>query len=513
MVFPAAVNYVQHEQRKKVVFLSLSARLHYLWLVAESGLHSGKQRKKVFFFHFPLVCTTFAAEMESAKQQYVPTELGTERIGRLLWQYAAPAITAMVATSVYNIVDSIFVGRGVGDVGISGMAVASPFMNLSAAFGAMVGVGASTVISVRLGQKKYETAQQTLGNTIVLNLIIGVLLTVVCWPLLDDILRVFGGSEATLPYARDYMRVILLGNVVSHSYFGLNAVLRSAGHPRAAMNCTFLAIIVNTLLDPLFIFVFHWGVAGAALATILSQALGLAVQLRLFSRESELLHLRRGIYRLRSDIVRQTLVIGLSPFLMNTCACLVVLIINNRLKDYGGDMAIGAYGIVNRVVFIFIMIVMGLNQGMQPIVGYNWGARQDDRVWRVLRLTIFAATLVTMSCTLLGEFFPEPVIHAFGTGPELTDIAVRGFRIIVAAMPLVGAQMVIGHFFQSIGHAGKSIFQSLTRQLLFLVPLLVWLPKVWGLDGVWATMPVSDAMSFFTSVGMLCWLIHKVRRK
>ena len=442
--------------------------------------------------------------------QRVPTHLGTERISRLLWQYAAPAITAMVATSVYNIVDSIFVGRGVGDIGISGMAVSSPFMNLSAAFGAMVGVGASTVISVRLGQKRYETAQQTLGNTITLNLIIGLLFTIVCWPFLDSILRIFGASDATLPYARDYMRVILLGNIISHSYFGLNAVLRSAGHPRAAMNCTFLAIALNTVLDPLFIFVFHWGVAGAAWATILSQAVGLAVQLCLFSRRDELLHLRRGIYRLRPDIVRQTLVIGLSPLLMNSCACLVVLIINNRLRDYGGDMAIGAYGIVNRVVFIFVMIIMGLNQGMQPIVGYNWGARQNDRVWRTLRYTIAMATLVSAACTLVGEFMPEPVIHAFGTGPELTSIAVRGYRIIVAAMPLVGAQMVIGHFFQSIGHAGKSIFQSLTRQLLFLIPLLIVLPRLWGLDGVWATMPVSDTISFFTSVAMLWWLVRSL---
>ena len=174
-------------------------------------------------------------------------------------------------------------------------------------------------------------------------------------------------------------------------------------------------------------------------------------------------------------------------------------------------MAIGAYGIVNRVVFIFVMIIMGLNQGMQPIVGYNWGARQNDRVWRTLRYTIAMATLVSATCTLVGEFMPERVIHAFGTGPELTAIAVRGYRIIVAAMPLVGAQMVIGHFFQSIGHAGKSIFQSLTRQLLFLIPLLIVLPRLWGLDGVWATMPVSDTISFFTSVAMLWWLVRKVK--
>ena len=444
-------------------------------------------------------------------QQHVPTELGTKPIGALLWQYSLPAIIAMVASSIYNIVDSIFVGQGLGDEAISGMAVASPFMNLSAAFGAMIGIGASTVISVRLGQGKYDEAQHILGNTISLNVVLGVIFTVVCLPFLDKILYLFGASEVTLPYARQYMLIILLGNMVTHLYYGLNAVLRSAGHPRMAMSCTFLAIIINCLLDPLFIFVFHWGIQGVAWATIIAQAIAFCWQLRLFSRPTELLHLRKGIYRLRLDIVRQCLAIGLSPFLMNSCACLVVLFCNNRLLQYGGDMAIGAYGIVNRVVFLFVTIVMGLVQGMQPIVGYNWGARQNDRVFRVLRYGITGATCITLAACLTGELMPAPVIHIFGAGPELTEKAVQAFHFVVAAFPLVGAQMVIGNFFQSIGHAGKSIFLSVTRQMLFLIPLLAVLPQWWGLDGVWLSMPISDSLSFIAAASMLGYMVRKLK--
>ena len=444
-------------------------------------------------------------------QQHIPTELGTQPIGKLLWKYALPAIIAMVAASVYNIVDSIFVGQGVGDEAISGMAVASPFMNLSAAFGAMVGVGASTVISMRLGQARYADAQHILGNTIVLNLILGLLFTAVCLPLLDDILRLFGASDVTLPYARSYMMVILIGNMVSHMYFGMNAILRSAGHPRTAMGCTFMAIIINSILDPLFIFGFGWGISGVAWATIIAQTLALAYQMWLFSRPSEVLHLRRGIYGIRMSIVRQCLAIGLSPFLMNSCACLVVLICNNSLLRWGGDMAIGAYGIVNRVVFFFVTIVVGLVQGMQPIIGYNWGARKNNRVWRTLRYGIAAATAITLTGALVGELMPEPVIHIFGAGEELTLKAEHAFRLIVIAFPLVGAQMVIGNFFQSIGHAGKSIFLSLTRQLLFLVPLLVILPECYGLDGVWLSMPASDALSLITACTLLCLTIRTLR--
>ena len=464
--------------------------------------------------------------------QYIPTELGTRSIPRLLFQYAVPAIIAMTAASLYNIVDSIFIGHIGPDGGwgnsdgmaISGLALTFPLMNIGAALGAMVGVGASTVISVRLGQREYETAQHVLGNTVVLNLILGTLFMVACLMFLDPILAVFGASEATLPYARDYMTVILLGNVISHSYFGLNAVLRSAGHPEKAMYCTILTVVVNALLDPLFIFKTQvtlfgsqvslglgMGIQGAATATILAQLVSLIWQFKLLSNRNEMLHLHRGIYGLRPNIIRQIIAIGMSPFLMNLCACLVVLLINKGMKQYGGDTAIAAYGIVNRVVFLFLMMVMGLNQGMQPIVGYNWGARQNSRVWQTLWLTIACAEVVVVTGFIMGEFFPNTLTHLFTDNQPIIEMADRGFRIDVMVFPIVGAQMVIGNFFQSIGHAGKSIFQSLTRQLLFLIPGLILLPPHLGLDGVWLAIPVSDVLSFFVSVGMLWWLVRKVK--
>ncbi len=464
--------------------------------------------------------------------KYIPTELGTRSIPRLLFQYAVPAIIAMTAASLYNIVDSIFIGHigpdgmwGNSDgMAISGLALTFPLMNISIALGAMVGVGASTVISVRLGQKEYDTAQHVLGNTVVLNIVLGTLFMLVCLVYLDPILVLFGSSEATLPYARDYMMVILLGNVISHSYFGLNAVLRSAGHPQKAMYCTILTVVINAILDPLFIFNFNfqfstfnfqlglgWGIKGAALATILSQLISLIWQFKLLSNKDEMLHLHSGIYRLKASIVRQIIAVGMSPFLMNLCACLVVLLINKGMKQYGGDTAIAAYGIVNRIVFLFIMMVMGLNQGMQPIVGYNWGARQNDRVWQTLRLTILCAEVVVITGFIMGEFFPNTLTHLFTDNLPIIAMADRGFRIDVLVFPIVGAQMVIGNFFQSIGHAGKSIFQSLTRQMLFLIPGLILLPPHFGLDGVWMAIPVSDALSFFVSIGMLWWLIRKVK--
>ena len=452
--------------------------------------------------------------------QYIPTELGTRSIPRLLFQYAVPAIIAMTAASLYNIVDSIFIGHigpdgswGNSDgMAISGLALTFPLMNIGAALGAMVGVGASTVISVRLGQREYKTAQHVLGNTVVLNLVLGTLFMAVCLYWLGPILRVFGASEATLPYARDYMTVILLGNVVSHSYFGLNAVLRSAGHPEKAMYCTILTVVVNAVLDPLFIFWLGMGIRGAATATILSQLISLIWQFRLLSNKQEMLHLHRGIYGLRPDIIRQIIAVGMSPFLMNLCACLVVLLINKGMKQYGGDTAIAAYGIVNRVVFLFLMMVMGLNQGMQPIVGYNWGARQNDRVWQTLRLTIACAEVVVITGFVMGELFPNVLTHLFTDNEPIIRMADRGFRIDVGVFPIVGAQMVIGNFFQSIGHAGKSIFQSLTRQLLFLIPGLLLLPPRLGLDGVWLAIPLSDVLSFFVSMGMLWWLVRKVTK-
>ena len=430
-------------------------------------------------------------------------ELGIKPVGRLLTQYALPAVIAMTASSLYNMVDSIFIGQGVGALAISGLAVTFPFMNLSAAFGAGVGIGSSSYLSVKLGQKDYSTAQRILGNNVTLNIIIGLVFSVVSLVFLDPILYFFGSSEQTIPYAREYMIIILLGNIITHLYFGMNAVLRAASKPRQAMYTTIFTVVLNSLLDPLFIYTFDMGIRGAAVATILSQAVALVWQTRLFSDKNELLHLKRGIYRLDNKIVKNILGIGISPFAMNATACLVAIFVNQRLLEYGGDLAVGAYGIANRVAFIFVMINMGVNQGMQPIAGYNYGAQKYDRLMRVLTLAMIAGTCVTTSGFLVAEFMPHLCVRLFTNDAVLTELSVNGIRLMMAAMPIVGYQMVVTNFFQSIGKAKISIFLSLSRQLLFLVPLLGILPLFFGITGVWIAMPISDTFSAIFALVMM----------
>ncbi|MDE7069698.1 MAG: MATE family efflux transporter [Alistipes sp.] len=447
-------------------------------------------------------------------------ELGTERIRKLLVQYAVPAIIAMTASSLYNMIDSIFIGHGVGPMAISGLALTFPLMNLAAAFGSLVGVGAATLVSMRLGQRDYLTARKVLGNVVTLNLIIGVAFGGLTLAFLDPILYFFGASDATVGYARDYMRIILLGNVVTHMYLGLNSVLRAAGHPRKSMYATINTVVINALLDPLFIYGFGWGIEGAAIATVLAQIVSLVWQFRILSDRSELLHLRRGIYRPEGKIVRNILAIGMSPFLMNLAACFIVILINKGLKEYGGDLNIGAYGIVNRLAFFFVMVVMGLNQGMQPIAGYNFGARQFARVDRVLKLTIVGATGVMTLGFLVGEFAPRLAVSAFTKDPELIRLASEGMRIVFCCFPIIGFQMVTTNFFQSIGMAGKAIFLSLSRQLLFLMPGLIFLPRIFdemtrwdGSWGVWCSMPLSDLLASVVAAVMLGHQIRKFKTK
>ena len=444
--------------------------------------------------------------------------LGTESIRKLLMQYAVPAVVAMTASSLYNMVDSIFIGHGVGPLAISGLALTFPLMNLAAAFGSLVGVGAATLVSMRLGQRDYATAQNVLGNVVMLNLILGIGFGLVALLFLDPILYFFGASEATIGYAREYMTVILAGNVVTHMYLGLNSVLRASGHPRKAMYATINTVVINAVLDPLFIYGFGWGIRGAAIATILAQIISLMWQFRLLSDRSELIHFRRGIYRLRGKIVRDILSIGMSPFLMNLTACFIVILINKGLKTYGGDLMIGAYGIVNRLAFVFVMIVMGVNQGMQPIAGYNFGAQQYDRVLRVLRLTIICAVCITTTGFLVGEFAPYLAVSLFTTDEDLIRLSVEGMRIVFICFPIIGFQMVVTNFFQSIGMAGKAIFMSLSRQLLFLMPGLLFLPHFFevstpwdGSWGVWCAMPVSDLMATVVAFFMLTHQLRKFR--
>ena len=443
--------------------------------------------------------------------QKTPTALGTESIGKLLMQYAVPAIIAMTASSLYNMVDSIFIGHGVGTMALSALALTFPLMNLGAAFGALVGVGAATLISVKLGQKDYDTAQRVLGNVFVLNILLGLAFTVIVFPFLNPILYFFGGSDETVEYARQFMEIILLGNVVTHLYLGLNAVLRASGHPKQAMYATIATVAINTILAPIFIFMFDGGIRGAAIATVSAQVIALLWQLKQFNNANELLHFRRGIFRLKRKIVFDSLAIGMSPFLMNLAACLIVILINQGLKKYGGDLAIGAFGIVNRLVFIVVMIVMGLNQGMQPIAGYNFGAKLYDRVNKVLKLTIIYATCVTTFGFLVGMLAPNLVVGIFTSDAELTELSATGLRITVMFFPIIGFQMVTSNFFQSIGMAGKAIFLSLTRQMLILLPCLLILPHFFGVAGVWYSMPVSDLLASLIALVMLVYQFRKFK--
>lgn len=439
-------------------------------------------------------------------------ELGTRPIGELLVKYAVPAVVAMTASSLYNMVDRIFIGHipEVGTLSLGGLAVTFPIMNLSAAFGAMVGVGSSTLISIKLGQKDYQTAERVLGNLVSLNIIIGIIVGALGLIFIDPLLLFFGASENTIQYAHVYMEIILYGNVVTHLYFGLNSALRSTGHPHVAMSATIATVVINAILDPLFIFTFGLGIQGAAYATVLSQFAALIYITVVLSNKKDLIHLHAGIYGLRKRIVKNILAIGMSPFAMQLCACLVVILINKGLAKHGGDMAIAAYGIVNSATFLAVMVVLGICQGMQPIAGFNFGAQQPDRVDEVLRKAIILATIIMIVDFIICVFFPQYIVILFTSDPALTELASRGMRIVCLLSPIVGFQIVTGNFFQSIGMAKRSIFMSVSRQLVFLVPFLLIFPELWGTDGVWISITAADGVASLTA-GFLLWHFYHNR--
>ena len=421
-------------------------------------------------------------------------------MGKLLWQYALPGVIAMTASSLYNMVDSIFIGHGVGAMALAALGISFPLMNIGAAYGAAVGIGGSTLMSLRLGQRQYDKANNVLGNMVALNIITGLLVGIVSIIFLDPILTFFGASEQTLPHAREYMFILLLGNVVSHLYLGLNAALRSASKPRAAMIATIVTVVLNTILDPIFIWPLHMGIKGAAIATILAQVIVLSWQLWQFSRQKELLHLEWRFLVPARNIVKDIVGIGISPFAMQLTGCVVAIFMNNALMTYGGDLAVGAYSIANRLGFIFFMVIMGICQGFQPIAGYNYGAGNMERVKRVLRLTITASVIAMTVGWVIGELLPGPCTRLFTDDEGLIAISIRGIRINMLVFPVIGYQAVVTNFFQTIGKVRISIFMSLSRQLLFLLPMLLLFSSIWGLDGVWASLPASDFAAFLVAV-------------
>lgn len=449
---------------------------------------------------FSQICKLKFQDMSDEKGALL---LGTEDVGKLLKKYATPAIIAMTASSLYNMVDSIFIGQGVGPLAISGLAITFPFMNLGAAIGAMVGVGASTVTAMELGKKNYAKSCRALANTVMLNVFFGILFTIVCLLFLKPILFFFGASEQTMPYAYEYMQVILIGNIITHLYHGLNSVLRASGHPNEAMIATIITVVANVFLDWLFIFPLGMGIRGAAIATVVAQTIPLIYLFKQFSNKNELVHFDKKDFVLDIKIIKDILAIGLSPFLLNSALCVIIILINNGLKKYGGDLSVGAYGIVNRVAFFFTMIVMGITQGMQPIVSYNYGARQFSRVSEALKKAIVLAVITLCLGCLISETIPRLVCSLFTSDEELLNYSVDGMRIVMATFPIIAFPIVIGNFFQSIGKAKKSIVLSLSRQVLFLIPLLIILPNFLGIKGVWWSIPISDIIATVLSLIMI----------
>lgn len=460
--------------------------------------------------------------------------LGSDNIGSLLWRYAAPAIIAMASNSIYHIIDSIFVGHGVGGAAIAGMAITMPIMNIAGAFGAMVGVGAAARMSIRLGEGNMQAAEKTLANAVMLNLILGFALMAFMLIFLDPILQLFSGGNAsaeTIGYARDFMRIILLGNMTQHMYLGLNEQIRASGYPQKSMRIILTAVALNLCLNPLFIFKFGWGIKGSALATVISQAVSFLIASSHFCQKSSFVRFRRAAFVLDWKIIKAIISIGLAPFMVNICASLVAAFVNTALLKYGGtgvhdvvqtthasaDIFVGAYGIANRVVMLLIMVIQGLNQGMQPIVGYNFGAKQYDRVRKALYMTIGCGMTISTLGFLACQIFPEGIASLFvdsakgGDETLMIAAASQAMRIIVTMFPLVGFQIVAAAFFQYIGHAKLAIFVSMTRQMLFLLPLLWIIPRYMGATGVWMSMPIADCASITLAAILLYRELKRLR--
>ena len=446
-----------------------------------------------------------------------PHILGTAPIGKLLAEYSIPAIIGMTVTSLYHAIDSVFIGKGLGEEGayaLSGVGVTLPLMNLVIAFCMLISIGGATISSIYMGQKDMERTTSVLHNVTILLVLVGIAVSVFTIPFLNEILIFFGASERTLPYAYDFMLIILLANPIAYLFVGLNNVMRSTGYPRKAMYTALLSVVVNLILAPIFIFNLNMGIKGAAWATVISQVCGMIWVLGHFINKKSFIHFKKGYFTLKNKIIKSILAVGLAPFLLNVCASIMVIFLNSSLKENGGDLAIGAYGsIINRMLMLIVMIVAGLNQGMQPILGYNYGAKQFTRMWKTLFYGIFVGTIISTSGWVMFVFFPDQVVSVFSNDVTLNQIASNGLTITGLCFPLVGAQIVITNFFQAIGKSKISILLSLSRQMLFLVPGIIILPYFFGTDGVWISMPISDIAAFTFSMIAFAWIYKKIKKE
>lgn len=440
-------------------------------------------------------------------------ELATAPPGRLLWKYSLPAVIGIVATALYNLIDSIVIGHAIDDPNvISGIAVTFPVMTLSGAFGMLIGAGAATRISIVLGQKDKPRAEQILGNAMALTILIGLVYMTGFFIFLDPILRMFGASDASIPYARQFMQWIIPGMVLINLTFSYNNVMRATGYPRKAMFTNMLGAALNAALAPLFLFGFGWGIWGAALATDISMAITAVFVLSHFFKKGNELTFRSGTTRLHWPVVKSILMIGMAPFLINLANAAINAMMNNSLLHYGGDNAIAAIVAFNRYVTVFVFIVIGVCQGMQPILGYNYGAGKYQRLFRTLLLAAGSGLLITSVGALVAQLFPEAIASMFMQDEAQIRAASACLKITTISFWMVGFQIVSTNFFQSLGMAGKAIFLSLTRQIIFMIPLIYLLPPLWGLNGVWSAFPIADTVATGVTIAMLYYQIRMIRR-
>ena len=432
-------------------------------------------------------------------------QLGQGRIAHLIFKFSIPAVIGMVVHSVYNIVDRIYIGWSVGGLGIAGITVVFPIMLLLMAFGTLVGLGANALISIRLGEQRKDEAELVMGNGMVLLILISLIISASGLIFMDPLLRFFGASSSILPYARDYMGIILLGSVAQSISFGMNNFIRAEGNPRTAMFTMLIGAFLNIILDPIFIFALGMGVRGAAIATVISQAVSAVWVLSYFLRGKSTLKIRVKNFRLHKAIVGRILIIGSPPFAKHIGNSGLMVLLNNSLLLYGGDLAISAMGIIHSISTLIIMPIFGISQGIQPIVGYNYGAKRYDRVLETLKLAVLAATAVGSAGFIVIMLFPGWLIGLFsGNDPELIKIGVNGLRTFMALLPVVGFQVVCSNFFQAIGKPKQAMFLSMSRQFILLIPAILILPRYMGLPGVWTAVPVADVgSSLLTLYGVL----------
>lgn len=435
--------------------------------------------------------------------------LEKEKISVLIWKFSLPAILGMVVNALYNVIDSIFVGNGVGEIGLTAVSISFPIMIILMAFGMLIGVGAAATVSLRLGEKNKAEAELVLGNAVALVLISAVVLTVLFLIKLDEILIFLGAEEAVLPLCKEFTTIILFGSVFMFVGFGLNNIIRAQGDPKTAMATMLISAILNAILNPIFIMWMGLGIKGSALATVVAQAVSaIWVTAYLFGSNS-LLKIKLPYLRLKKRIIYDITRIGASPFLMQLGASAVTIIYNYSLLEYGGDIAVAAIGIINRIALLILMPVFGLSQGVQPIIGYNYGAKRYDRVQEALNKAIIAASIFTTLGFLVVEMFPEQIMRIFNDSPELISVGARGLRIQLAMLSIIGFQVISANYFQAVGKALRAILLSMSRQVIVLIPAIIILPRFWGLYGVWVAGPLSDVIA---SILTACFLYHELKK-